>query len=248
LTFHFQSVRNVEFITLYYIKESMENILLKISIMLVPALLAITCHEVSHGYIADRLGDNTARYMGRLTLNPLKHLDIIGTLMVFIVGIGWAKPVPVNFNNLRNPKKDMIWVALAGPVTNVTLALFSALALRGLAAAGEGMLAGTPAMIALDPILLMLAFSVYINLLLAIFNLIPVPPLDGGRVLTGLLPYRQALIFSRIEPYGMIIIILLVFFTNIFSYILLPILNVGIRILAGPESALIYKVTSFLMR
>jgi Zn-dependent protease len=225
----------------------MENILLKISIMLVPALLAITCHEVSHGFVADRLGDSTARYMGRLTLNPLKHLDIIGTLMVFIVGIGWAKPVPVNFNNLRNPKKDMIWVALAGPLTNFTLAIFSALVLRGFAAVGEGMLAATPIKVVLEPILLMLAFSVYINLLLAIFNLIPVPPLDGGRVLTGLLPYRQALTFSRIEPYGMIIIILLVFFTNIFSYVLLPILNVCIRILAGPESVLIYKVTTFLM-
>ncbi len=226
----------------------MENFLLKLSIMLVPALLAITCHEVSHGYVADRFGDNTARYMGRLTLNPLKHLDIIGTLMVFIVGIGWAKPVPVNFNNLRNPKKDMIWVALAGPITNITLALFSALALRGLAAAGQGMLADAPTKILLEPILLMLAFSVYINLLLAIFNLIPVPPLDGGRVLTGLLPYRQAMTYSRIEPYGMIIIILLVFFTNIFSYVLLPILDFGIRILAGPESVIIYKVTTFLLR
>jgi Zn-dependent protease len=238
----------IGFITFFHIKESMENILLKVSIMLVPALLAITCHEVSHGYVADKLGDSTARYMGRLTLNPLKHLDIVGTLMVFIVGIGWAKPVPVNFNNLRNPKKDMIWVALAGPVTNVILALFSALALRGLAAAAEGILQGSPEGIVLEPILLMLAFSVYINLLLAIFNLIPVPPLDGGRVLAGLLPYRQSLILSRIEPYGMIIIILLVFFTNIFSYILLPVLNVGIQILAGPESVLIYKVTTFLMR
>ena len=107
----------------------MENFLFKLSIMLVPALLAITCHEVSHGFIADRRGDGTARMMGRLTLNPLKHLDIFGTLMVFIVGIGWAKPVPVNFNNLRHPKRDMIWVAAAGPATNFVIAALSAIAL-----------------------------------------------------------------------------------------------------------------------
>lgn len=226
----------------------MENFLLKLSIMLVPALLAITCHEVSHGYVANKLGDSTARLMGRLTLNPLKHLDIIGTLMVFIIGIGWAKPVPVNFNNLRSPKRDMIWVALAGPITNISLALLSALALRGLAAASKGFLAGTSLSIVLEPILLMLAFSLYINLILAIFNLIPVPPLDGGRVATGLLPYRQAAAYSRIEPYGMIIIIVLVFFTNIFAYIILPVLNFGVRLLAGPESEIVYKVTTFLMR
>jgi Zn-dependent protease len=226
----------------------MENFLLKLSIMLVPALFAITCHEVSHGYVADKLGDSTARNMGRLTLNPISHLDIIGTLMVFVVGIGWAKPVPVNFNNLRNPKRDMIWVALAGPVTNISLAVVSALCLRGLASLSENMIFDSPAKLVFEPVFLMLAFSIYINLLLAIFNLIPVPPLDGGRVLTGLLPYRQAITFSRIEPYGMIIIIVLVFFTNIFSYVMAPILDLGIRILTGPESALVYKVTTFLMR
>jgi Zn-dependent protease len=225
----------------------MENFILKLSIMLVPALFAITCHEVSHGYIADKFGDGTARHMGRLTLNPIKHLDIIGTLMVFVVGIGWAKPVPVNFNNLRNPKRDMIWVALAGPVTNISLAVVSALFLRGIAAISENMIFDSPAKHMLEPLFLMLAFSIYINLLLAIFNLIPVPPLDGGRVLTGLLPYRQAVTFSRIEPYGMIIIIVLVFFTNIFSYVLAPVLNLGIRVLTGPESTLVYKVTTFLM-
>src|SRR5512136_530768 len=108
----------------------MENFFLKISIMLVPALMAITCHEVSHGFIANLRGDATAKSLGRLTLNPLKHLDIIGTLMIFIIGIGWAKPVPVNFNNLRHPKRDMIWVAAAGPITNFILAFFSAIMLR----------------------------------------------------------------------------------------------------------------------
>lgn len=226
----------------------MENFFLKISIMLVPALMAITCHEVSHGYVADKLGDQTARYMGRLTLNPLKHLDIFGTLMIFIVGIGWAKPVPVNFNNLRHPKRDMIWVAAAGPATNFILAAISALALRQLALLtqniGEG---GAPALF-LEPITLMLAFSVYINLLLAIFNLIPLPPLDGGRVAVGALPYRMSESLARLEPYGMIIIIALVFFTDIFSYVIYPVLSLGVHLLAGPQSNLVFGVTRLLMR
>ena len=226
----------------------MEQFFLKLSIMLVPALMAITCHEVSHGYVADKFGDNTARSMGRLTLNPLKHLDIFGTLMVFIVGIGWAKPVPVNFNNLRHPKRDMIWVAAAGPITNFALATFSAMLLRGMAAVGE-IVATVPLLqLFIDPIALMLAFSVYINLLLAIFNLIPVPPLDGGRVAVGLLPYRQSAAFARIEPFGMIIIIVLVFFTNIFSYVISPLLSIGVHLLAGPQSSLVFSVTRLMMR
>jgi len=226
----------------------MENFLLKLSIMLVPALLAITCHEVSHGYVAYRFGDNTARSLGRLTLNPLKHLDIIGTLMVFLVGIGWAKPVPVDFRNLRNPKRDMIWVAAAGPITNFLLAALSALALRSIMFLEQQYASVLAISSFLEPITLMLGFSVYINLLLCLFNLIPVPPLDGGRVLVGILPDRQAAAYSRIEPYGMILIIVLVFFTNIFSYVLAPMLDVGIRLLTGPQSGLIYSVTTFLMR
>lgn len=226
----------------------MENFFLKLSIMLVPALMAITCHEVSHGFVADRLGDRTARFMGRLTLNPLRHIDIFGTLMVFIVGIGWAKPVPVNFNNLRNPKRDMIWVAGAGPVTNLTLATLSGLFLRGVAGFGASLPDGSAVLTILDPITLMLAFSIYINLLLAIFNLIPLPPLDGGRVAVGLLPHRQAHALARLEPYGMIIIILLVFFTNIFGRVISPVVDFGITLLAGPHSRLVYEVTQFLMR
>lgn len=226
----------------------MEDIILKISIMLVPALFAITCHEVSHGYVAYRFGDPTASSLGRLTLNPLKHLDIIGTLMVFLVGIGWAKPVPVNFSNLRNPKRDMIWVAAAGPATNFMLAVLSAFALRLVAALPIGGSDLFSLALVLRPLSLMLAFSVYINLLLALFNLIPVPPLDGGRVVVGLLPYRQAIAYSRIEPYGMIIIIVLVFFTNLFGYVIAPLLEIGVNILAGPQSVLVHTVTTFLMR
>jgi len=226
----------------------MENFLLKLSIMLVPGMLAIVCHEVSHGYIAWRLGDPTARMLGRLTLNPIKHIDIIGTLMIFFVGIGWAKPVPVTFQNLRNPKRDMIWVAAAGPITNLLLAVISAILLRVAVFIGNPAVSATPLSMILEPLVLMLAFSVYINLLLAIFNMIPVPPLDGGRVLTGLLPYRQAAALSRIEPYGMVIIILLVFFTNIFSYIISPVLSLGIHLLAGPQSTLVNGVTRLMMR
>jgi Zn-dependent protease len=226
----------------------MENFFFKLSIMLVPGLLAITCHEVSHGFIAWRHGDPTARMQGRLTLNPIKHIDIIGTLMIFFVGIGWAKPVPVVYENLHNPKRDMIWVAAAGPITNILLALVSAILLRGLVAFASPAAAGSQLAMIIEPLVLMLAFSVYINLLLAIFNMIPLPPLDGGRVLSGLLPYRQAAALSRIEPYGMVIIIVLVFFTNIFSYVIFPLLNIGVHLLAGPQSDLVLGIPRLLMR
>jgi len=225
----------------------MEEFFLKLSIMLVPALMAITCHEVSHGFVADKLGDNTARRMGRLTLNPINHMDIVGTLMVFIIGIGWAKPVPVNFNNLRNPKRDMIWVAAAGPITNFSLAFLSAMIMRIIISSTNGV-ANTPMQMFFEPVVLMLAFSVYINLLLAIFNLIPVPPLDGGRVAVGLLPDRLAAGYSRIEPFGMIVIIILVFFTNAFDYVISPILNFGVHLIAGPQSKVIYGVTQLLLK
>lgn len=210
--------------------------------MLVPGLLAITCHEVAHGYVASRFGDPTARMLGRLTLNPLKHIDVFGTLMLVIVGIGWAKPVPVVIQNLRNPKKDMIWVSVAGPVTNLLLALVSAILLRLLMALPPETPVG---IFMIQPLSYMIGFSIYINLLLAFFNMIPIPPLDGGRVLMGMLPYRQSAALARIEPYGMMIIIALVFFTPVFSYLLLPLLMAGITLLAGPFSLLVLKAASF---
>lgn len=226
----------------------MDNFFFKLSIMLVPGLFAITCHEVSHGYIAWRYGDPTARMLGRLTLNPLKHIDVIGTLMIVFIGIGWAKPVPVIYENLRNPKRDMIWVAAAGPITNILIAFVSAMLLRAFVTFGNPAAEGAPLAMVIEPLILMLAFSVYINLLLAIFNMIPLPPLDGGRVMVGLLPFKQAAALSRIEPYGMIIIIGLVFFTNIFSYVVVPLLQAGIHLLAGPQSGLVLGVTKLMMR
>jgi len=226
----------------------LDNFLLKLSIMLVPGLMAITCHEVSHGFIAYLRGDNTARSLGRLTLNPLKHLDIIGTIMIIVVGIGWAKPVPVNFNNLNSPKRDMIWVSVAGPVTNFILATLSALLIRLIVPLTEPLPDSSWMQLFLEPVLLMLAFSVYINLILALFNLLPLPPLDGGRVLMGLLPDRLAAKLARVEPYGMIIIIVIVFFTDIFKYTILPMLGVMVHLLAGPQSRLVFSVTQYLMR
>jgi Zn-dependent protease len=226
----------------------MDNFFLKLSIMLVPGLMAITFHEVSHGFIAYLRGDNTARSLGRLTLNPLKHLDIIGTLMIIVIGIGWAKPVPVNFNNLRNPKRDMIWVSVAGPLTNLILAIISAGLIRIIVPLTEPLPDSSSLQLFLEPVLLMLSFSVYINLILALFNLMPLPPLDGGRVLMGLLPDRLAAKLSRIEPYGMIIIIVLVFFTDVFKYTILPMLGVMVHLLAGPQSRMVFSVTQYLMR
>jgi Zn-dependent protease len=141
----------------------------------------------------------------------------------------------------------MIWVAVAGPVTNIILAIVSAFLLRGIVTFANPAASGSPTAMLLEPLVLMLAFSIYINLLLAIFNMIPVPPLDGGRVLVGLLPYKQAAALSRIEPYGMLIIIVLVFFTNMFSYIISPFLNLGVQLLAGPQSGLVLGVTRLMM-
>lgn len=222
----------------------MENLLLKISIMLVPALLAITVHEVSHGWMADRCGDPTARMLGRLTLNPRRHLDPLGTILLLIVGFGWAKPVPVNFANLDNPRRDMIWVALAGPVSNFALAIACGLLLRlvMLGGGGTGVVAAF-----VEPVALMAAFGLYINIILGLLNLIPVPPLDGGRVLIGLLPPRQAESFARVEPFGMIIVLLLLFFTDFWKLLVHPVVELLAGLLAGPQLDVVHRVVKFLL-
>jgi Zn-dependent protease len=225
----------------------MDAILLKLSVMLVPALLAIILHEVAHGYVADRLGDPTARLLGRLNLNPFRHLDPIGTVAIFVFGFGWARPVPVNAGNLRNPRQDMIWVALAGPVTNLALAGLSVLLLRGISLIETTQLiSGELFLEVIRPLRIMAAFSLYINVLLGIFNLLPIPPLDGGRVLVGILPGKHALWLNRLEPFGFVLLLLLIFFTDIWSRLLSPLISLIIQTLAGQEYIYVEKAMSFL--
>lgn len=225
----------------------MESFVSKIAIMLVPALLAIMLHEISHGYVAERFGDPTARLLGRLNLNPFKHIDPIGTIAVFIFGFGWARPVPVNPGNFRRPRRDMIWVALAGPVTNLGVALASAILLRAAGFLDGTSLASSHGYVQFStPIKMMLSFSLYINVLLGVFNLIPLPPLDGGRILTGILPERQAAMISRLEPFGFVLILLLVFFTDIWSLFLAPVINALVLLLAGDQIALVQQAMHFL--
>ena len=159
-----------------------------------PILVALTFHEFAHGYVALRFGDPTAKMAGRLTLNPLSHLDPIGTIMLFVVHFGWAKPVPVDPRYFRNPKQDMLWVALAGPGANMVLAFISGILLSML---GRGSLFGSHNML-----LIMLQYSLFINLALAVFNMLPIPPLDGSKVLRGLLPYKYQHIADQMEMYG----------------------------------------------
>ncbi|AJF06348.1 site-2 protease family protein [Geoalkalibacter subterraneus] len=225
----------------------METILTKISIMLVPALMAVTFHEISHGFAAERLGDPTARLLGRLTPNPLRHLDPIGTIALLVFGFGWARPVPVNFNNLRNPKRDMMWVALAGPSSNLLLALLSAFFLRGLEMV-SGLMPPGQEMIGqfIEPLALMAGFSLYINVILCVFNLIPLPPLDGGRVMVGLLPQKQSELLARIEPFGFILVILLIFFTDLYRVVLAPVILTLVDFMAGSQQYLVYQSIDFL--
>ncbi len=188
----------------------------QISIWAIPILAAIVFHEVAHGWVAFRLGDPTAARMGRLTLNPISHIDLFGTVIIPLILVianapflfGYAKPVPVNFQNLRNPKRDMIWVALAGPATNIILALVSYLLLKILVSLDlprDGSLASTIVI----PLIYMLHASARINIVLAVFNTFPIPPLDGGRVLVGLLPEPYSTTVARVEPYGFLIILVL---------------------------------------
>ncbi|MFQ5543028.1 MAG: site-2 protease family protein [Nitrospiria bacterium] len=203
----------------------MNEIIQRISIMALPLIFAVTLHEAAHAWVADKKGDNTARQLGRITMNPLAHIDLFGTivipLMLFITTngfiFGYAKPVPVNPLNLRRPKEDMAWVAAAGPGMNLLLAIISGVLYRILydpnVLRGGSLFSGIGGIAAyfLVPLLSMLRFSVFINVALMFFNLIPIPPLDGGRVLVGLLPSRQSRLMSRVEPFGMLVIVFVVF-------------------------------------
>jgi len=197
----------------------------KIIIWALPVILAITVHEVAHGWAALQLGDRTAQMMGRLTLNPIKHVDPIGTLvvpgvMLMISGMmfGWAKPVPITYQNLRSPKRDMAWVALAGPVANLTMAAMWAMIIKlGLLLIQSGVSIG-------PPMVYMAVAGVLINTMMMIFNLLPLPPLDGGRVLVSFLPGPLAWKVERIEPYGIFILVGLLYL-GLGQYVLWPLIN-----------------------
>ncbi len=202
-----------------------------IAVWILPVLFAITLHEVAHGWVAKKLGDPTAMMLGRLTINPIKHVDPVGTvlipgvllLMAKLAGgspflFGWAKPVPVTYENLRNPKRDMALVAAAGPLANLLMAIFWALSAR----------AGIALYDTIQPVALFLVYSgvagMFINAMLMVLNLLPLPPLDGGRILTSLLPGPLAWKVSRLEPYGFIILLALLI-TGILGRVLSPVLS-----------------------
>ncbi|MCX8031607.1 MAG: site-2 protease family protein [Thermodesulfovibrionales bacterium] len=208
-----------------------DEIVRKIIISALPILFAIVLHEVAHGYTAFKLGDPTAKFLGRLTLNPISHIDIFGTIimpiLLYILSngqfvIGYAKPVPIDPSNFRNPKRDMALCAASGPLTNILLATLSFLFLKYVLMPISDITSFELIESVLKPFTLILTASISINVILASFNLLPVPPLDGGRILMGFLPHRQAIALSKIEPYGFLIVIILVI-AGISNLIVLPI-------------------------
>lgn len=198
----------------------MDGLIQLIAIAAIPVLFAITVHEAAHGYVARHFGDMTAYQQGRITLNPMRHIDPVGTILLPLLTLalggilfGWAKPVPVNFAALRRPKQDMLWVAIAGPASNLLMALFWGLMIK--------VAWMFPGSYFSEPLLEMAQIGVKINAILMVLNLLPLPPLDGGRVAVSLLPHRQAYQLSRIEPYGMFILIGLAI-TPVLGWILTP--------------------------
>lgn len=225
----------------------LQDIIVKVALYAIPLLFAVVAHEVAHGWVAEKLGDPTARLMGRLTLNPLVHIDPLGTvilpLMLLLIQspflFGWAKPVPVNFANLRGGRRDMALVAVSGPMTNLLLATVSAGIYHFLLSGFErGWIAddGVLSSVA-EPLFLMAKISITFNLVLMAFNLIPILPLDGGRILVGVLPDGLAFQMERLERYGMLIFLLLigipVLRSYLWGYFLNPIMNVFMRLLVG---------------
>ena len=206
------------------------NLIQTVAIYALPVLFAITIHEAAHGYAARHFGDNTAYAQGRITLNPLKHIDPVGTILMPLILyvatsgtflFGYAKPVPVNFGALRNPKRDMIWVALAGPASNFAQAIFWALLLVVLAGMGVQ-----------EPFFIKMAQAgILVNLVMWAFNLFPLPPLDGGRILVGLLPWKQAQMVSRLEPWGFFIVMALVLAGVVGTFWLMPLMNIGYAVI-----------------
>jgi Zn-dependent protease len=206
------------------------TVIQKVAVSALPIIFAITVHEAAHGYVAKYFGDLTADKLGRITLNPIKHIDPIGTILLpaltlMLGGIlfGWAKPVPVNFANLRNPKKDMFWVAAAGPASNLLMAIFWALVLSYSSSAPE-----TAAVFLFE----MSKVGIMINLVLMVLNLLPLPPLDGGRIAVSLLPMNLAVMLSRVEQYGFIILIVLLF-SGILGKVIWPVILFFQQLIVG---------------
>lgn len=203
------------------------------ALWVLPFLMAVVFHEWAHGRVAKHFGDDTAARAGRLTLNPLAHVDPIGTLalpaLLMITGspvmFGWAKPVPVDFRRLKNPKRDMVWVALAGPAMNIFLAVLSAAGLSFLtqSAAVDPDSAVTGIRVA-EPLAIMCTMSLHLNVVLALFNMLPIPPLDGGRVAVGLLPRHLAYRLAEVEPYGFFIVMALLY-TRVLDFVLQPLMQ-----------------------
>jgi len=203
---------------------NIDQLIQTVALAAIPVLFAITLHEAAHGYVARHFGDLTAWQQGRISLNPLRHIDPVGTILLPLLTLwmggilfGWAKPVPVNFANLRSPKKDMLWVALAGPASNIFMAFCWALFAKIALAFPENYYSA--------PLLEMAMIGIKINVVLAMLNLLPLPPLDGGRIAISMLPHRQAYQLAKIEPYGMFILIFLAV-TPVLWWILSPLMNI----------------------
>ena len=210
------------------------NLISTLFVFVIPVIFAVTVHDVAHGWVASRFGDQTAKSMGRLTLNPVKHIDPVGTILVpaimyFTSGFifGWAKPVPVNWRNLGHPRRDMAIVAIAGPVANLLMLLFWAMSAKIIISLGNDSNHLT------QLLFVMCSIGITINIVLMILNLFPVLPLDGGRILTAMLPRNLAITFSRLEPYGLIILVVLLL-SGVLWKILLP--------LIGGTQSLIYQL------
>lgn len=211
------------------------------ALWVLPFLMAVVFHEWAHGRAAKHFGDDTAFRMGRLTLNPLAHVDPIGTLalpaLLMVTGspvmFGWAKPVPVDFGRLRHPKRDMVWVALAGPAMNIVLAVVSAAGLALLTrSASVDPDSGVAGLRVAEPLAIMCTMSLQLNVVLAVFNMLPIPPLDGGRVAVGLLPRRLAYRLAEVEPYGFFIVMALLF-THVLDFVMQPVMRGILRVLSS---------------